>query len=294
FGLLKQATDGGERIHVRDLGELLYLVTHVTFSKARLASVLKRADIKLAADNPTTLAAYAEAAKAADRPASVLIECDTGRQRAGVETPAEAIELARIARDDPNLTFKGLLLYPPPGDWPTTQEFLDTTKAGLAELGLEAEIVSSGGTPALTSLAALQGPTEHRAGTSIFNDRMMMACGAARLEDCALSVYTTMVSRVGAGRGILDAGSKTLTSDTGGLDGHGLILEHTDAVIASFSEEHGQLDLSACAEPPNIGEVVRVIPNHVCVVVNMVDRLIGVRGEKIERVFTVDARGRLV
>ncbi|MEM8664082.1 MAG: alanine racemase [Pseudomonadota bacterium] len=260
----------------------------------RLTAILKRAPVKIAADNPVSLAAYAAAAEAAGRPVEVLVECDTGRQRAGVETPAEAVALAKIARDNPHLTFKGLLLYPPPSDWDVTQRFLDETKAGLADLGLEAEIVSSGGTPALSALGALTGVTEHRAGTAIYNDRMMMDCGAARPEDCALEVYTTVVSRAGSGRGILDAGSKTLTTDTGGLSGHGLILEHPSAVIAGFSEEHGHLDLSACNAPPEIGEVVRVIPNHVCVVVNMVNQVIGVRGDRVERVFTVDARGRLV
>ena len=67
----------------------------------------------------------------------------------------------------------------------------------------------------------------------------MLACGSARLEDCALNVFATVVSRAGPDRGILDAGSKTLTSDVGGLDGHGLILEHPQARIKGFAEEHG-------------------------------------------------------
>ena len=123
---------------------------------------------------------------------------------------------------------------------------------------------------------------------------MMMACGAATLEDCALNVAATVVSRAGPDRGILDAGSKTLTSDTGGLDGHGLILEHPQARIAKFAEEHGFLDLAACAERPQVGDVVRIVPNHVCVVVNMVDRLIATRGGEIVGEIPVAARGRIV
>ena len=261
----------------------------------RLADVLRRAPLKIAADNPVSLAAYSDAGATARRPVDVLIECDTGRKRAGVETPAEAIALAKIVRDDPHLNFKGLMLYPTGKDWPAVQRYLDETKAGLAELGLEAEIVSTGGTPNLAELGALKGVTEHRAGTYIYNDRMMVDCGAARQEDCALSVYTAVVSRAAPERGILDAGSKTLTSDTGGgLDGHGFIVEYPDARIAGFSEEHGMLDLSKTVDRPEIGEVVRVIPNHVCVVVNMVDRIVGVRGGRIEQIFKVDARGQLV
>ena len=260
----------------------------------RLSALLKRAPIKACADNPVTLEAYSAAAAAAGRPLGVLVECDTGRKRAGVETPGEAIELAAIIKEDPNLAFEGLLFYPTEQSWPETQTFFDEARSGLRSLGLEAGIVSTGGTPNLVNVGKLEGATEHRSGTYIFNDRMMMDCGAARPEDCALSVYATVVSRAGPERGILDSGSKTLTSDIGGLDGHGLILEHPEARISGFAEEHGFLDLSACNARPSVGDVVRVVPNHVCVVVNMVDRLIAVRGDRIVEVLEVKARGKLV
>ena len=86
---------------------------------------------------------------------------------------------------------------------------------------------------------------------------------------------------------------KTLTSDTGGLDGHGLILEHPQARIIKFNEEHGFLDLAACNDRPAVGDVVRIIPNHVCVVVNMMDRLIATRGGAIVGEIPVAARGRI-
>ena len=178
---------------------------------------------------------------------------------------------------------------------PWRRRFHDEAIAGLGSLGLKADIVSTGGTPNLPNIGKLSGASEHRAGTVIFNDRMMVGYGVSALEDCALSVYTTVVSRAGPERGILDAGSKTLTSDTGGgLDGHGLIVEHPQARIKGFAEEHGFLDLSACNERPEVGSIVRVIPNHVCVVVNMVDQLIAVRGGKIVEVLPVAARGKLV
>ncbi|MEM8665115.1 MAG: alanine racemase [Pseudomonadota bacterium] len=262
-----------------------------------LTTFLARPDaggLKLAADSATTLAAYADAARPAGRPARVMVECDTGRQRAGVVTPDEAVTLAKEAAANPSLSFAGLLMYPAGVDWARDQAFLDETLAGLAAAGLEPGIISSGGTPNVAALGRLKGATEHRSGTSIFNDRMMVAAGAAREEDCALSVYTALVSRAEENRGILDAGSKTLTSDSGGLDGHGQVLEYPDAVITHFSEEHGQIDLSECAVKPAVGEVVRVIPNHVCVVVNMVDRLVAVRDGAIVGVVNVDARGALV
>ena len=260
----------------------------------RLAALQRRTPLKVCADNPFSVNLYANAGRDAERPVIVVIECDTGQKRAGVVTPGEAVALAKIVHDNPWLDFGGLLFYPPVDGWPATQKFLDTTREGLANLGLSPKIVSTGGTPNLKNIGNLNGATEHRSGTSIFNDRMMMAAGAAEITDCALTIYTSLVSRAEDARGILDAGSKTFTPDTGGLDGFGLILEHPNARIHKMAEEHGFLDVSNCETKPSIGDILRVIPNHVCVVVNMFDQLIGVRDNSIVEILPVAARGRLV
>ncbi len=259
----------------------------------RLGKLMSRATITVAADNPVVVAGLPQAAAIAGRNLDVVVECDTGRKRAGVETPAEAVALARDIASRPGLSFAGFLLYPPEDATAETQAFLDAAMAGVRDLGLAPRIVSSGGTPNLVNLGKIKGVTEHRAGTSVFNDRMMMAAGVAQLQDCALTVHATVTSRAGPERGIVDSGSKTLTSDMGGLEGHGLILEHPQARIVRFAEEHGFLDLSACNDRPDIGDVVRIVPNHVCVVVNMVDRLVTVRGDAIVGELPVAARGRL-
>ena len=288
----------GEAEIMADAGIENILVSYNLIGAARsgrLAALRKRADVTICADNPVTLAAYAEAAAVANAPIGVMIECDTGRKRAGVETPNEAVDLARIVRDTDGLEFRGLLLYPTEGGWDAAQHFYDDAVAGLRSLGLEPGVISTGGTPNLPNVGKLKGATEHRAGTYIFNDRMMIACGLATEEDCALHVYATVVSRAGPERGILDSGSKTLTADPGGgMDGFGHILEYPQARIGAFAEEHGFLDLSRTNQRPNVGEVVRIIPNHVCVVVNMVDQLIAVRRNEIVDVLPVAARGRLV
>ncbi|WP_299755128.1 D-TA family PLP-dependent enzyme [uncultured Boseongicola sp.] len=260
----------------------------------RLAALQRRVALKVCADNPVSLSAYSEAAQRAERPLDVMIECDTGQKRAGVETPREALALAQIIRDNPWLNFAGLLFYPALDSWPQTQVFLDEMTAGLASLSLKHKIISTGGTPNFANIGKLKGATEHRAGTCIFNDRMMIEAKFATLGDCALQVFTSVVSRGGEERGILDAGSKTLTSDTGGLEGFGLIMEHPEARIHKFAEEHGFLDLSRCNNKPVVGDIVRVIPNHVCVAVNMVDQLVAVRGGEIAEVIPVAARGMLV
>ena len=199
-----------------------------------------------------------------------------------------------MIKDDSYLRFAGLLFYPPLNGWPHTQRFFDAVRAGLKHLGLKARIVSTGGTPNLENIGLLSGATEHRAGTSIFNDRMMIAAGFATLENWAYHIFTSGVSRAGAERGILDAGSKTFTSDLGGLDGYGHIIEYPSARIDKFAEEHGFLDLSQTARKPEIGEIVRVIPNHVCVSVNMFDHLVAIRGDQVVASIPVAARGKLV
>jgi D-serine deaminase-like pyridoxal phosphate-dependent protein len=288
----------GEAEVFADAGFDDILISYNVFGEdkeVRMAALMRRTPVALtvAADNPVTLAGLDRAGRAAARPVGVVIECDTGRKRAGVETAAEAVELAREAAKLPGLAFKGLMFYPPEDGWEASQRFLDQAKQGLAAHGLAPEIVSTGGSPNIPNAGRLQGQTEHRPGTYIFNDRMQVKAGVATLDDCALTIHATVVSRAGADRGILDAGSKTLTTDTGGLDGHGYILEHPEARIAKFAEEHGFLDLAACNDRPKVGDVVRIIPNHVCVVVNMMDRLVAVRGEKIVGEIAVAARGRL-
>ncbi|MDX3967112.1 MAG: D-TA family PLP-dependent enzyme [Bradyrhizobium sp.] len=260
---------------------------------ARLGALQAKANMTVAADNSTVVAGLPKAAAASGRPLSVVVECDTGRKRAGVETPAEAIALAREIAGSKGLEFAGFMLYPTETGWTEAQRFYDEALAGVRAHGLDAKIVSTGGTPNLVNIGKLKGGTEHRFGTYIYNDRMQVAAGVASWDDCALHIYSTVVSRAAPERGILDAGSKTLTSDTGGLDGHGLILEHPEAKIAKFAEEHGFLDLSRSNTRPNVGDVVRIVPNHVCVVVNMMDEVVMVRGEEIIGTLPVAARGKL-
>src|SRR6478609_5364146 len=260
---------------------------------ARLAALQAKANMTVAADNSTVIAGLPQAAAASGRPLSVVVECDTGRKRAGVETPAEAIALARQIAASKGLRFAGFMLYPTESGWADAQKFYDEALAGVRAHGLDAKIVSTGGTPNLKNLGKLKGGTEHRFGTYIYNDRMQVAAGSATWDDCALNVYSTVVSRAGPERGILDAGSKTLTPDTGGLDGYGLILEHPEAKIAKFAEEHGFLDLARSNTRPNVGDVVRIVPNHVCVVVNMFDEVVMVRGDEILGTLPIAARGKL-
>jgi D-serine deaminase-like pyridoxal phosphate-dependent protein len=122
---------------------------------------------------------------------------------------------------------------------------------------------------------------------------MQVAFGLGGWEDCALTVLATVVSRPTPTRAILDAGSKALAADLCALPGHGRIVDYPEAVITGLSEEHGHVDLTACHVRPAVGDRVRVIPNHACVVTNLFDRVHLVRGTQVEEVAAVTSRGRL-
>jgi len=220
-----------------------------------------------------------------------LVECDTGFGRTGVQTPAAAFDLARLAARLPRMQFRGLMTFP--NREPTTREFFERALALFKGAGMTVPVVSGGGTPALFTAQNIPMLTEHRAGTCVFNDVMVVSSGTATWDNCAMRVRATVVSRPTDGRAILDCGTKVLTSDQYGQKGFGHVLEYPEAVVGNLSEEHGIVDLSACAERPRVGEIVHVVPNHCCVVSNMVDELHGVRDEKVEVVWPVAARGRV-
>ena len=141
-------------------------------------------------------------------------------------------------------------------------------------------VVSGGGTPALMTLADFPMLTEHRAGTYVYNDVMMVALRRCHAGTTArMHVRATVVSRPTDDRAIIDAGSKVLTREQYYVKNFGQVVEYPDAVVANVSEEHGIVDLSRSAAKPKVGEVINIIPNHCCVVSNMVDEVYGIRGD---------------
>ena len=230
-----------------------------------------------------------EAARAHGLEIPFLVECDTGFGRNGVQTPEAALELARSAMAMPGLRFEGLMTFP--NREPATRVFLEQALERFKRAGIAVPVVSGGGTPALFTVQHFPMLTEHRAGTYLYNDCMVVASGTATWDDCAMRVRATVVSRPTADRAILDCGTKVLTSDQYTVQGFGHLMEYPEAVVTSLSEEHGVVDLSRCAGRPAVGEVVEVVPNHCCVVSNMVDEVYGVRGGQVETVWRVAARG---
>ena len=258
----------------------------------RLASLihkLKRMAVVL--DNETVARGLSEAGLRNGVDIRFLIECDTGFGRNGVQSPQAALDLARATMKLPRMQFEGLMTFPI--KTPETRQFLERALQLFGGAGIPVPVVSGGGTPAMAVAGDFPMLTEYRAGTYIYNDVMMVTAGAATWDDCALKVRTTVVSRPTESRAILDAGSKVFTYEQYYAKGFGRIVEYPAAAISGFSEEHGMIDLAQCKKKPEIGEVVNVIPNHCCVVTNMVDEVYAHRNGRIEAVFTVAARGKV-
>ena len=141
----------------------------------------------------------------------------------------------------------------------------------------------------------IKGLTEIRPGTYVYNDRTTAAIGACSWDDCALTVLATVVSTAVPGQAVIDAGSKALGREPlrgAAGEGFGALLDRPDVVVSRMSEEHGILDLSATDWRPQVGDQVRIVPNHVCIVTHLFDSVYGVRDTRVETRWAVDARGR--
>lgn len=259
----------------------------------RLVALNARIKIAVTADSDVAIHGLAEAFKNSTKPLVVLIECDTGMGRCGVQTPDEALALAKLVDGSDGLSFAGFMTFPKTGSIAQTEAFLSLAKKMARDAGLDPRIISNGGSPDMWRAHEVTSATEHRPGTYIYLDRFQVSKGVGTWDDCALTVLATVVSRPTENRAVIDAGSKALTSDTLGLEGFGRITDYPDAVITSLSEEHGVIDLGACASKPKVGDRLRVIPNHCCVVSNLFDEVMLISGDEIIESARVAARGRV-
>lgn len=161
---------------------------------------------------------------------------------------------------------------------------------------MEAKIVSGGSTPTAYQSHLVKRLTEIRPGTYVFNDMNCVHGQSATIDECAARIVATVVSTAVPGQVVLDAGSKTLTSDRCGPaphSGHGHILEYPQATIFKLSEEHAQVDISGCDSAPNIGQRVSIIPNHICPCINLQDVVWWRTGDQPPVSVPVEGRGKV-
>ncbi|WP_288426945.1 D-TA family PLP-dependent enzyme [uncultured Agrobacterium sp.] len=259
-----------------------------------LRALSEKVRLSVVADSEYVARGLSDAFADAEKPLTVLVECDTGANRCGVSTPQAAEALAVSIHEAPGLVFGGLMTYPAPNGEAAVQSFMMEAKRLIEARGISVPVITSGGTPSMMHLAEAPVVTEYRPGTYVYNDRSLVSRGVCAWEDCALNVIATVVSVPAENRAIIDAGSKALTSDRFGLTGYGHVLGRDDIVIDQLSEEHGRL-VSAGPIGLKVGDKLRIVPNHACVVTNMVDSLTVIgEGREQPEVWPVAARGLIV
>lgn len=267
----------------------------------RLMALQTSVRLMVGLDSVEALRGLSTAADNAGRTVRVLVEADVGLGRVGLGTPSELVRLAADVRESPGVEYAGIMFYP--GHIRAPGEAQD---AGLAELAgvlpaiyeaLAAEdlapgIVSGGSTPTLWRSHEIPGLTEIRPGTAIYFDREGVDLSIAGLDEVAYTVLATVVSTSVPEQAVVDAGSKALSKEArSGGGGYGILLDHPEVVVKGLSEEHGLLDLSRTTWSPVVGDRVRIVPNHVCLSVNLQDRLLAHEGEDF-RWIELPARGR--
>ena len=301
----------GEAEVMLDAAPADMLVAYPVIGRAkleRLMAVARRTRVTVSLDSLFAAQQLSEAAQAAGGgivKIGVLAETDVGLGRVGVSPGGELLDLARGIERLAGLSFEGIAFYP--------GHIKDNGAAGRAALaalggliqsmladfrreGIAVRIVSGGSTPSLYHSHELAGLNEIRPGTYVYNDWNTVASGACTPEECAGALLVTVVSTARPGQIIVDGGSKTFSSDrlTGSTEStFGHVVEAPEAVFHKMNEEHGYVDVRRCGRKFEIGERLRIIPNHICVAVNLHERVYGIRNGEVEEVWEVAGRGKL-
>ncbi len=269
----------------------------------RLLALADRLRLAVGVDSVEGAMTLAEVFHAAGRRLEVLLKVDSGFHRVGVP-PEGAREMARQIADLPALSLRGIFTHAGHGYHAETPEAVaavgrsegETLASVAGELraaGLTVDEISVGSTPTARHAIEVTGVTECRPGNYVYCDASQVALGTCQIEDCAMTVLATVVSAPAADRAVVDAGSKTLSSDPlrPRAGGHGWLLGRRSR-IERLSEEHGVLRVEP-GETFRVGERVRILPNHACVVSNLHDRVYGIRDGRVETELRVATRGKV-
>ncbi len=236
-------------------------------------------------------------------PLSVLVELDGGICRGGLKPGKDLEEFGKSLMGLKGIAVEGVEYYG--GDiygCRTPEEIrlrarrerdeIVECASMLSSLGFDMKVLSGGSSFSIRFPEELEGLTEVRAGNYIFNDNALLSIGMVPLERCAMRVWVTVVARPDPFTAIIDAGSKTLTTDhVGYWEGFGYIPEEPGAVITKLNEEHGFV---RCGQGISwaVGDRVSVVPNHACTVPNLCDEIYGLRQNRLETAIAIEARGR--
>lgn len=269
----------------------------------RAAALNERGTVVIGVESAIGIQGLALAAKSRGVNIGVRVELDSGLGRTGVPLGGLESLCAEVMRHR-SLHLEGVFTFRSsafPGSEGRSVDELGAEEGAmlaeaadrLRERGYPVMVVSAGSTPTARSVAGVAGITEVRPGTYVFHDLMTRADGACTTDDLALSVLTTVVSRPGPNVAMVDAGSKTLAGDAEARSSGQMCLAETldgQGRVAWLNEEHGALHLLGDWSP-EIGERVRLIPAHVCTVVNLANELLVVENDEVVDAWPVAARG---
>lgn len=284
----------------------------------RVLSLLERTDLSFVVDHLGVARGWSDAMTAAGRTVDVLVKVDVGFHRCGIAPDhATAVEFITAVASLPGLRLRGLLAHAGHAYHATSPDHLRSiaedearTLRSLADAAQGRSVgiheLSAGATPTARFSLQQDGLTEYRAGNYVYFDRTQVGLGAASLNDCALTVLATVVSKPVAERIILDCGSKMLAADLARgfspLPGHGVIFRDLamktddrpddDLIVERLSEEHATVRVASGHTPLEPGDRVRLVPNHSCVVSNLVDEAWVIDGMTVIESMPVAARGR--
>jgi D-serine deaminase-like pyridoxal phosphate-dependent protein len=297
----------GEAEVMAETGAGQILVAHPIIGEEkirRLAALTGKADLVVALDSLSAAKGLSRVAQESGCTLGVLVEFDSGSHRCGVAAGETCAELGRAIQALEGVEVRGLMTYFG-SVWGDQQQRRDEitrlsadverTTDAFRRSGLPLEIVSAGSTPAAEMSHMVSGITEIRPGTYVFNDLNTWYQGLCTLEDCAVRVMTTVVSTCVAGQVIVDAGSKVFSSDmlsAGPKRGYGRIMEVEGASLSKLNEEHGFVEAGDYGAF-SVGQVLSVIPNHVCTCINMHDEIYTARGGEIVGAWKIAARGKV-
>ena len=274
----------------------------------RVVALLNRTQLSFIVDHPAVAKQWSDALVMRGKQVDVLVKVDVGFHRCGIDPDArEAMPMIESVASLPGLRLRGLLSHAGQAYHAHSEDELRTmaeaearTMTDLAQRcrknGVPIEEVSAGATPPARFSLRQDGFTEFRPGNYVYVDRTQVALGAATIDDCALTVLATVVSKPAANRIIFDSGSKTLSHDGARgftpAPGYGTVVGHDNLLIERLSEEHATVKVVNGSTRLEPGDRVQIIPNHSCVVSNLVDQAWLVDGALVEPL-PIAARGRI-
>jgi D-serine deaminase-like pyridoxal phosphate-dependent protein len=286
----------------------------------RLVALARRVRVSFIVDDLDVARGWSGALSRAGLTVDVLVKVDVGFHRCGIAPDvATAVAFVQAVAALPGLRLAGLLSHAGQAYHAASvaelKSMAESEAAALGSLGdalsragIAIDEVSAGATPTARFSLQQAGLTEYRPGNYVYFDRTQVGLGAATVQDCALTVLARVVSRPAADRLILDAGSKTLSSDGARgfapAPGYGTVLRplgdpggrlgqpDPGLLIERLSEEHATVRVTGGRTPLRPGDLVRILPNHACVVSNLVDQAWILEADRVEPL-PIAARGRL-